>query len=78
MDKEIAGQPMWLWAVGAGVVILGYLYIKHQQSSAAPSGQGSGSGGAGKYHDTSSFKETITNLHGPPNPGHKRKKPGHG
>ena len=33
MKKEIAGQPAWLWAVGAGLVIVGYLYFKSHSAS---------------------------------------------
>ena len=73
MDKEVAGQPLWLWAVGAAVVIGGFLYFRSHGSSAASSSGQPASGGS-KSKDTSSFKETITNLQGPPAPGHKKKK----
>lgn len=33
--KEIAGIPWWIWATGAGTAIVGYLYFRHVQNSAA-------------------------------------------
>jgi hypothetical protein len=74
MDRELAGQPLWLWAVGAGVVVLGYLYFRSHSSTTPASSSGQPAGGAGKSTETSSFKETITNLQGPPSPQHKKKK----
>lgn len=67
MKKEIAGQPVWLWMLGAGAVVLGYLYFK-SRSSQQPGQQGGQGGragtatGGGQY----SFKEWITQHQGPP------------
>lgn len=75
MDKEVAGQPLWLWAVGAVVIVGGFLYFRSHQSSSATSGQGagqSGGGGGGKFTSRSSFQETITELHSHPSKHHKK------
>lgn len=73
MDKEIAGQPLWLWLAGAGVVVLGYLWFKsHSSSTSQPSGS---SGQAQPSKSTSSFRETITDLQSAPTPSTKKKKP---
>ena len=64
MDKEIGGQPLWIWLVGAAVVIGGYLYIIHKSSSS--SGQQPAPGGTNK--STSTFSETIKDLQSPPTP----------
>ena len=40
MKDEVLGQPVWLWLVGAGIVIVGVWYFKnHSSSSAAGTGQ---------------------------------------
>lgn len=73
MDKKIAGQPLWLWALGAVVVVGGYLYFKsHSSQQAQPSGQ---QGPPSK--STSSFKEWIT-QHQMPSTTHKTKGKGKG
>lgn len=59
MKKEILGQPLWLWAVGAAVIVGGYLYIRHQQSAATPGQGGTGSGSTASPQDTSSFNDWI-------------------
>lgn len=68
MKQEIAGQPVWLWLTAAGVVVVGYLWFKHSQSSASsqPSGPPAKS--------TSSFQEWIT-QHQAPSKTHKHPKP---
>ena len=72
MDKQLAGQPLWLWGLGAVIVVGGYLYFKSRSSSSSqPSAP---AGGGGKSTSTSTFKETITNLQGPPSPGKKKTK----
>ena len=80
MKKEIAGQPVWLWATGAAVVIAGYLYFSHRAKTASSSGQGQGQGtGAGKSTSSSSFKEWLVQHQGgpakPPKPPHHKPKP---
>jgi hypothetical protein len=45
MQKEILGQPAWLWAVGAVVLVGGYLYLRsHSSSSASGQQKPAGSG----------------------------------
>jgi len=74
VKKEIAGQPVWLWAVGAVVVVGGYLYFTHRASSASPSGTGSGTGQpAGKSSSSSTFKEWLVQHQGGPHPKPKPK-----
>ena len=39
---ELLGQPWWVWAAGAGAVVLGYIYLRSkakagQQGQAPPS-----------------------------------------
>jgi|SRR6516162_7221230 hypothetical protein len=81
MKKEIAGQPAWLWAVGAGLVIVGYLYFKsHSASSSAPAGGGTPGGGGGGGTATGggqwSLKEWVTQHQASPAPApHKPHKP---
>ena len=70
MDKEFAGQPLWLWLAGAGVVVLGYLYFKSHSSQPSQQAQ---TGGTGKSTSTSSFKEWIV-QHQAPSTTHKTKK----
>lgn len=68
MDREIAGQPLWLWVTGAGIVILGYLYFRsHSSASSAPQDTGA------PPTSTSSFKESIKDWQSPPTT-HKTKK----
>lgn len=72
MDKEIAGQPMWVWLVGAGVVIVGYLYFK-SRSSAAPATStstpaASTSGGTSQTTQSKTVKRSIVDLHSHPRP----------
>jgi hypothetical protein len=71
MDKQLAGQPLWLWGLGAVIVVGGYLYFKSHSSSSA---QQPAPGGGGKSTSTSTFHETITNLQQPPSPGKKKTK----
>ena len=68
MDKEFAGQPLWLWLVGAGIIVVGYLWFKSHSSSQAPAQ----TGGTGKSTSTSSFKEWIV-QHQAPSTTHKKK-----
>ena len=82
--KEFLGQPAWVWAAGAGAVILGYLYIRSKSSSPQQAGgggqrrAGGGYGPAGWTTDT--FKIWVRQHQGSPrpkvNPGGPRK--GHG
>lgn len=37
--RTLGGQPLWLWGVGAVVVVAGYLYLRRKQAPAASSGQ---------------------------------------
>lgn len=32
--KKIMGQPAWMWAVGAGVVVVGYILLKRKPAAA--------------------------------------------
>lgn len=66
MDKTFAGQPLWLWAVGAAVVIGGYLYITHKSGTSSASTPAPTSGGGGKGKSTTTIHETITDLQSPP------------
>jgi len=64
------GQPAWLWAIGAVVVVGGYLWLKHSQSSSSSSsgsgGTPTGKGGAGATITTGSFQEWVTQHQGSP------------
>ena len=71
MDKEFAGQPLWLWLVGAGVVVVGIWWFTRHQSQGQSAAQ---TGGTGKSTSTSSFKEWIT-QHQAPSKTHKHPKP---
>ena len=77
IHKEFLGQPAWLWAVGAVVIVGGYLYIKHQSSSASTSGSGT-SGQGGQDKSSSNLKETITDWQSPPSNPKPGKKPHQG
>lgn len=33
LKEEFAGIPGWIWLAGAGVVVVGYLYLRRQSSS---------------------------------------------
>ena len=72
---EFLGQPTWIWAVGAGAILLGYLYIRSKSST---SGQGTGSGaprqgGGPTGWTTDTFKIWVRDHHGQPGPGPKPK-----
>lgn len=69
MKREFFGIPVWIYGIGAVVVVGGYLWIKHKQNAAAPA---AGSGSAQPYKSTSSIKEDITETQSPPTPGHKK------
>lgn len=71
MKQEVAGQPLWLWAVGAVVIVGGYLYFRSHQSASSGTPSAGTPGSGGKSSSTSSFKEWITQHQGPP---HKHKK----
>jgi hypothetical protein len=74
VKKEVAGQPVWLWAVGAVVIVGGYLYFTHKASSASSaSSPGSGTGQGGKSSNTSMFKEWLVQHQGGPKPKPKPK-----
>jgi len=75
VKKEIAGQPVWLWGLGAVVVVGGYLYFTHRAKSASSSGSSGGQGGqgGGKSSSTSSFKEWLVQHQGGPGPKPKPK-----
>ena len=67
---KLMGQPAWMWAAGAGVVILGYLIIRSKSSkSGQGSGQGTGAqrpqGGPGGW-STQTFKIWVRDHHGRP------------
>jgi len=70
VKRELAGQPLWIWVVGAVVVVGGYLWFRHQQSTAAttPSAPGGGSGGGGGK-DTSTVNEQIKEWQSAPHTG---------
>ena len=42
---ELLGQPWWVWAAGAGAILLGYWYFKTHSSQAAAGKAGQGSAG---------------------------------
>jgi hypothetical protein len=76
VKKEIAGQPVWLWAVGAAVVIGGYVYFTRRAAPASAGGQ-SGQGG-GKSTSSTNIKEWIVQHQGGPRPKPRPKpKPPH-
>lgn len=33
LKEEFAGIPGWIWLTGAAVVVLGYLYLRHQSNA---------------------------------------------
>lgn len=71
MDKKIAGQPAWLWAIAAVVVVGGYLYFKHTQSGAAAQpAQPAQPMGQSTSHST--FSETIKDMQSHPKPKKKK------
>lgn len=74
MDKEFAGQPLWIWLVGAVVVVGGYLYLTHGSKASA---QQPAAGGTPEK-STSTFSETIKDLQSNPKPVKKppKKDPG--
>jgi hypothetical protein len=51
VKDEIFGQPVWLWLIGAGVVVVGVWYFKNHSSSSAP-GNGQPSGQQSPYGNT--------------------------
>lgn len=66
---ELLGQPWWVWAAGAGALVLGYLYLKsHQQQASTPQGaggqRGGGAGGGGMPWSTQSLSLWIKDHHG--------------
>lgn len=67
LKKEVAGQPLWLWGLGAVIVIGGYLYFRSQSSgSSASSGSGSG---AGQEKSSDDINETIKDFQSSPSSG---------
>ncbi len=68
MNKEVAGQPGWLWPVGAVVIVGGYLYFTHRAKSASSATPGGTGQGGGKSSSTSSFKEWLVQHQGGPAP----------
>lgn len=70
LKREYAGVPLWGWLGAAGVVLLGYVWIRHHQSSSASAGgTGAGAGGGGgKSTDNSTFRETVKDLQSSPAP----------
>jgi hypothetical protein len=80
--KGFLGQPGWMWAVGAGVIVLAYLYLKsHQSPQQAGQGGGQGTGGGGRQGGAgtgwtaTSFTSWVTDHQGPPNPHKPKPKP---
>lgn len=68
-NGEFLGQPGWIWLAGAGVVVLGYLYLRaHPSTPASGSGTGTGQQGAGTPTGwtTETFKTWTTQHHGHP------------
>lgn len=72
MKKELAGQPVWLWAAGAGVILLGYLYFRSHSSASSGQPSAGTPGGGGKSSATSTWKEWLV-QHNAPSHTHKRK-----
>ena len=62
MKRDFLGQPLWLWGVGAAVVIGGFLYLRHKSGTAAAAD--SAGAAAQPEKSTSSFKEWITQHQG--------------
>jgi hypothetical protein len=79
VKKDFLGQPVWLWAVGAVVVIGGYLYFtRHTSQPAAGAAAGQGGQAGGKSTSTSSFQEWITQHQGGPSKSKPKPKPQQG
>lgn len=66
MKKELAGIPLWIWGVGAVVVVGGFLWLRHQQAAKPAAGQGQG---GGQYKSTDSINEQIKEWQSPPTTG---------
>lgn len=73
--QKIAGQPAWVWGVGLGAVVLGYLYIRSRGASSATAAKGTGEGtgtgaaaggggGAQTGWTTETFKVWVRDHHG--------------
>jgi hypothetical protein len=71
VKRELAGIPLWIWGVGAAVVVGGYLWIRH--SSGGKSGQGQTTPGVPVVvgGGSSSFMEWIKQHQGSPTPAPK-------
>ena len=49
-QKEVAGLPVWMWGVGALVLVGGFLYLRSHSGSSASSGQQASGTGQGGMH----------------------------
>ena len=72
-QKEILGQPWWVWAAGGVALVSGYLWIRHSQNAAAAAasqqGQtpvfvGQGTGGV----DSAALLAFLNQHQGQPHP----------
>lgn len=75
MKREFLGQPVWLWAAGAVLIVGGYWYFSHKSATSSGSSTGAGAGGTEKSSNDENLKETITDWQGG---GSTSKKTGHG
>jgi hypothetical protein len=64
MDKDVGGFPLWVWVAAGGVVLLAAWYFTRKPTTKSGTPATAPAGGAGK--ETSTFKETIRELHSPP------------
>lgn len=78
MKKEYLGQPLWLWATGAVVVVGGYWWFTRRAATAGATGATDGQAPGHKSSSTATFKEWITQHQGGPKPKPKPKPPHRG
>jgi hypothetical protein len=82
VKKEFLGQPVWLWAAGAAVIVGGYLYLRHKQSTAASTQSSTGAGTGGRQGTATgggsySLQEWIVQHQAsPPKPKRRPRVPG--
>ena len=72
-EKELLGQPWWVWAAGGVALVGGYLWIRHSQSqaaaaSAAQQGQTPVIVGQGTGIDNAAMLTWLSQHQGQPHP----------
>lgn len=77
LKEEFAGIPGWIWLAGAAVVVLGYLYLRHQSGKGSSQQQPQGGGKAPAARVTLIPFQTMTRTwvhdhQGSPKPGMTR------